>query len=45
MGIKSKTLDIRTWGKHLLLDISSINIDTLVPSFYQRLKTSSIQVF
>jgi hypothetical protein len=31
MGIKRKTCDIRTWRKHVLLDISSTNIDTLVP--------------
>jgi hypothetical protein len=35
MDIKRKTCDIRTWRKHLFLDISSTNIDTLVPSLYQ----------
>jgi hypothetical protein len=32
MDIKRKICDIRTWIKHLFLDISSTNIDTLVPS-------------
>jgi hypothetical protein len=31
MYIKYKTCDIRAWKKHLFLDISSTNIDTLVP--------------
>jgi hypothetical protein len=31
--------------KHLFLDISSTNIDTLVPSLYQCVKTRSIEVF
>jgi hypothetical protein len=35
IDIKRKTCDIRTWKKHLFLDISSTNIDTLVPSLYQ----------
>jgi hypothetical protein len=35
MDIKHKTCDIRTWTKHLFLNISSTNIDTLVPSLYQ----------
>jgi hypothetical protein len=39
MDIKRKICDIRTWKKHLLLDISSTNIDTLVPSLYQRVET------
>jgi hypothetical protein len=30
--------------KNLLLDISSINIDTLVPSLYQGVETRSIEV-
>jgi hypothetical protein len=45
MGIKSKTCDIRTCKKHLFLDISSTNIDTLVPSLYQCVETRSIKVF
>jgi hypothetical protein len=32
MDIKYKTHDIRTWKRLLFLDISSINIDTLVLS-------------
>jgi hypothetical protein len=31
--------------KHLFMDISSTNIDTLVPSLYQFVKTRSIEVF
>jgi hypothetical protein len=31
--------------KHLFLDISSTNIDTLVPSLYQRVETRNIEVF
>jgi hypothetical protein len=31
--------------KHLFLDISSTNIDKLVPSHYQCIKTRSIEVF
>jgi hypothetical protein len=45
MDIKRKTYDIRTWEKHLFLDICYTNIDTLVPSLYQRVKTCSIEVF
>jgi hypothetical protein len=36
--------DIRTWKKHLFLYISSTNIETLVPSLYQCVKTCSIEV-
>jgi hypothetical protein len=32
MDVKRNTCDIRTWKKHLFLDISSTNIDTLAPS-------------
>jgi hypothetical protein len=39
MDIKRNSCDIRTWEKHLFLDISSTNIDTLVPSLYQYVKT------
>jgi hypothetical protein len=35
MDIKRKICDIRTWKKHLFFEISSTNIDTLVPSLYQ----------
>jgi hypothetical protein len=45
MDIKRKTFDIRTWKKHLLLDIASINIDALVPSRYQCVEIRSIGVF
>jgi hypothetical protein len=45
MDIKRKTCDIQTWGKHLFLDMSSTNIDTLVPSLYQCVETRSIEVF
>jgi hypothetical protein len=45
MDIKRKTCDIRTWGKHLFLDMSSANIDTLVPSLCQCVETRSIEVF
>jgi hypothetical protein len=31
--------------KHLFLDISSTNIDTLVPSLYQCIETRSMEVF
>jgi hypothetical protein len=42
-----KTCDIRTWKKkHMFIDISSTNIDTLVPSLYQcGVETRSIEVF
>jgi hypothetical protein len=45
MDIKRKTCDIRTWKKHLVLDISSTNTDTLVPSLYQCVETRSIELF
>jgi hypothetical protein len=32
-------------GKKLLLDISSTNIDTLVPSLYHCVETTSMEVF
>jgi hypothetical protein len=34
MDIKRKTCDIQTWEKHLFLDISSTNTDTLAASLY-----------
>jgi hypothetical protein len=43
MDIKSKTCDIGTWKKHLFLDISSINIYTLVPTLYQRVEAHTRQ--
>jgi hypothetical protein len=45
MDIKRKTYYIRTWRKHLFLDVSSTNIDTLVPSLYQCVEARSIEVF
>jgi hypothetical protein len=45
MDIKHKICDIRTWKKHLSLDISSTNIDTLVPSLCQGVETCSTEVF
>jgi hypothetical protein len=45
MDIKRKTCDIRTWKKHLFLDISSTNIDTLIQSLYQCVETRCIKVF
>jgi hypothetical protein len=44
--LSSKACDIRTWKKkHLFLDISPTNTDTLVPSQYQCVETSSTEVF
>jgi hypothetical protein len=46
IDIKSKTYDIETRKKHLFLDISSTNMDTLVPSLYQCVENLTIaQVF
>jgi hypothetical protein len=45
MDIKCKTRDIRTWKKHLILDMSSTDIDTLVPSLYQCVETRRMEVF
>jgi hypothetical protein len=45
MDIKRKTCYIRIYGKHLFLDMSSTNIDTLVPSLYQCVEIRSIEVF
>jgi hypothetical protein len=44
MYMKRKTCHIRTWGKQLFLDISSTNIDTLVPSLNHYVETRSTQV-
>jgi hypothetical protein len=43
MDIKRKTRDNETWKKNndLFLGISSINIDTLVPSLYQASKPAA----
>jgi hypothetical protein len=46
MNIKRRTCDIRIWNKKkLFLDISSTNIDTLVPSLYQCVETLSVEAF
>jgi hypothetical protein len=45
MDIKRKTSDIQTWEKRLFLDVSTTNIDTLVPSLYQCVETRSTEVF
>jgi hypothetical protein len=45
VDIKRKTCDIETWKKRLFLDISSTNIDTLVPSLFQCVETRSTEVF
>jgi hypothetical protein len=45
MEIKRKTCDIRTRKKHLFLDISSTNIDTIVPSLYQCVEIRRMEVF
>jgi hypothetical protein len=42
---RHKTCDIRSCKKHLFLDITSTNIDTLVPPLYQCIKTCSTEVF
>jgi hypothetical protein len=44
IDVNHKTCDIRTWTKHLFLDISSTNICTLVPPLYQRIETRCIVV-
>jgi hypothetical protein len=44
MDMKRKTRDIRTWKKkkkHLFLDTSSTNIDTLVSSLYHYVETTA----
>jgi hypothetical protein len=43
MDTKRRTYDITTWKKHLFLDISSTNTDTLVPSLYQCFETRSTE--
>jgi hypothetical protein len=45
MDIKRKTCDTRIWKKHLFLNISSVSVDTLVPSLYEGVETRSIEVF
>jgi hypothetical protein len=45
VDIKYKSYDIRTWEKHLYLDITSTNTDTYVPSLYQYVEIRSIEVF
>jgi hypothetical protein len=44
MDIRHKTCDIGTWKKHLFLDMSSANIDTLVLLLYQCVETCSIEI-
>jgi hypothetical protein len=45
MDINIKHVIFEPGKKHLILDISFINIDTLVPSLYQCVETRSIEVF
>jgi hypothetical protein len=46
MDIELKQIcDIRTWRKHLFLDISSTNINRLVPPLYQCVETRRIEIF
>jgi hypothetical protein len=45
MDIKRKTRDIRTWKKHLFLDISSTNFDPFISSLYQFGVTRSVEGF
>jgi hypothetical protein len=45
IGRQYKTYDIRTCEKYLFLNISSTNIDTLVPSLYHCFETYSTEVF
>jgi hypothetical protein len=45
IDVERKICDIRTWKKYLLLDISSTNIDILVLSLYDCVKTRSVEVF
>jgi hypothetical protein len=44
-GYKTQNTRYSNPEKHLFLDISSTNTDTLVPSLYQRDETHSIEVF
>jgi hypothetical protein len=43
--MKRKICDIWTWKKHLFLDISSTNIDTLVSSLCRCVETHSMESF
>jgi hypothetical protein len=45
IDIKCKTYDIKTWKKRLFLNVSSTNIDKLVPLLYKCIETHSIEVF
>jgi hypothetical protein len=45
MATECKTCDIQTWNKHLFLDMTSTNTDTLVHLLYQCIKIHSIEVF
>jgi hypothetical protein len=45
MDIKRKTCNNPNWKEYLLLDTSSIDIDTLVPSLYHCFETRGMEVF
>jgi hypothetical protein len=45
MDRKHKTCGVQTWEKHFFLDISSTNIDALVPLLFRCIETGSIEVF
>jgi hypothetical protein len=45
IDITRKTCDIRTWRKHLFLDIYSIDIDAIVLSLNQGFNTGNIEIF
>jgi hypothetical protein len=44
MDIKRKASSVRTWKKRLFLDMTSTNVDTLVPSLYQCVETLSTEI-
>jgi hypothetical protein len=43
MDMKRKICDVGSWEKHIFLDISSTNNNTLVPSVYWCVETRSIK--
>jgi hypothetical protein len=45
MDIKCKCMIFEPQKKHLFLDISSTNTDTLAPSLYQCVETRSLKIF
>jgi hypothetical protein len=45
MDMKCNTCDIQTLKKHLLLNLSSTDIDKLVPLLYKCIETQHIEVF